>query len=350
MKGKKALVCGAGGFIGSHLVKRLKAEGCFVRGIDLKHPEFYPTQADEFIIGDLRNTAITENALRIKGGFDEVFQMAADMGGAKFIFSGNHDADLFTNSMQINLNVAEAAVSYGGKKLFYSSSACIYPQDLQINAKANNSLRESDAFPANPDSAYGWEKIASEKLYQAYQRNYGLDIRIARFHNIYGIEGTYEGERAKAPAAICTKIAKAGNGDSIEVWGDGEQTRSFCFVDDCVDGVMRLMKSDYTFPINIGSDRLISINDLAKMVIAISGKAITIKNVESDSLGVRGRNSDNTLIKKILDWVPNTPLEEGMRKTYRWIESQLTKEFMKHTGMNRGDFAFLEYVNTQKQK
>lgn len=320
---RKAIVLGAGGFIGSHMVKRLKAEGYFVRGIDLKEPEFSRTTADEFMLLDLRLQANIQKAFTVKGGFDEVYQFAADMGGALFIFTGENDADLFGNSMQINLNVAEAAVTYGARRLFYSSSACIYPQEIQENP-GHPGLKETDAFPANPDSVYGWEKIASEKLYLAYMKNYGLQVRIGRFHNIYGPEGTYQGGREKAPAAMCRKVAEAKNPGEIEVLGDGRQTRSFLFIDECIEAVRRLMQHDsYYLPLNIGSDESISINDLATLAIKASGKHITIKNVPSDALGVRGRNSDNTQIKKVLNWEPVFPIDYGMQLTYDWIAGQV---------------------------
>lgn len=327
MKQKKALVLGAGGFIGSHMVKRLKDEGYIVRGVDLKEPEFSPSKADKFIICDLRLLQNVQDVFTVRGGFDEVYQFAADMGGAGYIFTGDNDADLFSNSMAINCNVALIATNARVGKVFYSSSACIYPQDLQINAKGNNSLREIDAYPAEPDSAYGWEKIASEKLYDAYHRNYGLDVRIARFHNIYGPEGTFQGGREKAPAAMCRKAAEAVDGDEIEVWGDGNQTRSFLYIDACIEGVRRLMQSDnpdvINTPINIGSDEMVSINQLAEMAIKVSGKSLTIKNVPSTALGVRGRNSDNTLIKELLKWQPVYPLAEGIEETYTWIAGQV---------------------------
>lgn len=323
---KKALVLGAGGFIGSHMVKRLKSEGYFVIGVDLKYPEFSNTEADDFFIGDLRNKEIVENCVKIKGGFDELYQYAADMGGAEFIFTGEHDADLMPNSHLINIHVAEAAVTYRVKKIFYSSSACIYPSHIQEDPN-NPGLKESDAFPANPDSEYGYEKILSERLYQAYARNYGLNIRIARFHNIFGEEGTWDGIRAKAPAALCAKIAKSKEVNYIEVLGDGKQTRSFLYIDECTEGVRRLMASEFNAPINIGSDEMISINDFAKMIIDISGKQLYIKNVESNALGVRGRNSDNTLIKEVLGWSPTQPLRVGMEKLYSWINEQVNGQF-----------------------
>lgn len=321
MRKLTALVCGAGGFIGSHMVERLKEEGYWVRGVDLKYPEFSPTQADEFDIRDLREPYSANEAFKLVGAFDEVYQFAADMGGAGFIFSGENDADLFTNSALINLNCAQAAVTYGAKKLFYSSSACIYPQQLQLDPN-NTGLRESDAFPANPDSEYGWEKIASERLYGAYLRNYGLNLAIGRFHNVYGPEGTFNGGREKAPAALCRKVAEAGFGDIIEVWGDGLQTRSFMYIADCIEGVRRLMMSGWHMPLNIGSDEMVTVNELAYRIMKISGKELTVRNVPSTALGVRGRNSDNTQIKKILNWSPNTSLVEGLTKTYKWIQSR----------------------------
>jgi GDP-D-mannose 3', 5'-epimerase len=318
---KKALCLGAGGFIGSHMVKQLKNEGYWVRGVDLKYPEFSSSQADEFIIGDLRDKNFVDSVVKVKGGFTELFQYAADMGGAEYIFTGTHDADLMPNSHIINIHVAEAAVTYNVGKLFYSSSACIYPSHIQEDPN-NPGLKESDAFPANPDSEYGYEKILSERLYLAYKRNYGLNVRIARFHNIFGEEGTWNGIRAKAPAAICRKVSQANDGDSIEIFGDGLQTRSFLYISECIDGVRRLMKSDFSDPINIGSDEIISINDLAKMVIGISGKKLNIKNIPSNALGVRGRNSDNTLCLEKLKWKPSQLLSVGMKKLYDWVDME----------------------------
>jgi len=327
---KTALVLGAGGFIGSHMVKRLKSEGYWVRGVDLKYPDFSKSEADEFLIYDLRNPRNVEAVMRLDA-FDEVYQFAADMGGAGYIFTGEHDADVMHNSATINLNVAAWAQIYGVKKLFYSSSACMYPQEWQDpnsnfneelswhGVKYNPALPESCAYPANPDSEYGWEKLFSERLFLAYKRNYGLNVRIARFHNIFGPEGTYEGGKEKAPAALCRKVALS-NGE-VEIWGDGEQTRSFLYIDECIEGVRRLMESEFTGPVNIGSDEMISINDLAKMVAEIAGKQITLKHIEGPQ-GVRGRNSDNTLIEKELGWRPSQPLREGMEKTYKWIASK----------------------------
>ena len=327
---KKALVCGAGGFIGSHLVTRLKSEGYYVVGVDLKKPDFSITTANEFYLYDLCNFSSCSWLFK-DHEFDEVYQLAADMGGAEYIFSGDHDADVMHNSAQINLNIAKLASFHNVGKLFYSSSACMYPQEIQ-RISNNTGLKESDAYPANPDSEYGWEKLFSERLYLSYARNYGLNVRIARFHNIYGVEGTYKGGKEKAPAAMCRKVAESNfspfadftnQKQSIEVLGDGLQTRSFLYIDECIEGIRRLMESDVTEPVNIGSDEMVSINDLAKMVIAISGKNIAIKNVESKSLGVRGRNSDNAFIGEKLGWKPNYPLGKGLVRTYDWISKQV---------------------------
>jgi len=313
----KALVCGAGGFIGSHLVKQLKREGYYVIGADLKQPEFEETEADEFFVCDLRDVEWVNTLIKHKP--DEVYQLAADMGGAGYIFTGEHDADLMHNSAMINLNMAEACK---GKpiSIFYSSSACMYPHEIQT--LGNEGLRESDAYPANPDSEYGWEKLFSERLYLSYARNHKMRVRIARFHNIYGPFGTYQGGREKAPAAMCRKVILAKDGDCIEVWGDGKQTRSFLYIDECIKFIRKLMKSDCEIPLNIGSDELVSINELAQMAIDISGKKLSIKNVSSRALGVRGRNSDNTLIKSELGSAPYYPLKKGMEQTYSWINSQ----------------------------
>jgi nucleoside-diphosphate-sugar epimerase len=313
---KKALVCGAGGFIGSHLVKRLKKEGYFVRGVDLKYPEFSKSEADEFIKGDLRNLSIVDVCV---SGVDEVYQLAADMGGADYIFTGENDSDVMHNSAMINLNIVDSMKRHGVKKVFYSSSACMYPEDVQMEIDVP-ALREDMAYPGNPDSEYGWEKLFSERLFLAYARNEGFDVKIGRFHNVFGPEGTYEGGREKAPAALCRKIIKS-NGE-IEVYGDGKQTRSFLYIDECLDGVRRLMESDLNEPFNIGSDEVISINDFAQMIIDISGKQISIKNVDVQQVGVRGRNSDNTMIKEKLGWCPTQPLRVGIEKTYKWIWSR----------------------------
>jgi GDP-D-mannose 3', 5'-epimerase len=322
---KTALVLGAGGFIGSHLVKKLKKEGLLVRGVDLKHPEFSKTEADEFIVGDLRDNKVVEKVMMPISGqfFDEVYQLAADMGGAGFVFSGANDAEIMHNSALINLNVAEWAVKYKIKKLFYSSSACIYPEYNQMNPD-NPKCSEDSAYPAMPDSEYGWEKMFSERMFFAFARNHGLNVGIARFHNIFGTEGTYDGGREKAPAAICRKVLNAKDGSEIEIWGDGLQTRSFLYIDECLEGVRRLMDSDFAGPVNIGSDEMITINRLVEMVIGFSGKHLTIKHIRGP-LGVRGRNSDNHLIKEKLGWAPSNRLRDGMMLTYEWIKADMGK-------------------------
>ncbi len=319
---KKALVLGAGGFIGGHLVKRLKSEGYWVRGVDLKEHEYTKLPSDEFIIGDLRdpvvcNTVITED-------IDEIYQLAADMGGAGYIFTGEHDADVMHNSATINLNVASIAAKKNIGKVFYSSSACMYPEHNQLDPN-NPNCEESSAYPANPDSEYGWEKLFSERMYLAYSRNYGLNVRIARFHNIFGPEGTWTGGKEKAPAAMCRKVAETKDGGSIEIWGDGEQTRSFLYIDECLDGVRKLMESDFTGPVNIGSDEMVTINGLAELTASIAGKTLTLNHIDGP-LGVRGRNSDNRLIEKQLGWRPTQPLRVGMEKTYAWISEQVMKK------------------------
>ena len=318
---KKALVCGAGGFIGSHLVNRLKKEGYWVRGVDLKYPEFSPTQADDFLIGDLRNTSIC--ARMTDQPFDEVYQLAADMGGAGFVFTGDNDADIMHNSAMINLNMLEACYKRNIKKIFYSSSACIYPEYNKLDPDKPKT-HESSAYPAQPDSEYGWEKLFSERLYLAFHRNYGMDIRIARFHNIFGPEGSWNDGREKAPAALCRKVAEAEDGGEIEMWGDGKQTRSFLYIDECLEGVRMLMDSDFLGPVNIGSEEMVSINQLARMIIKIAGKTIAIKHIPGP-LGVRGRNSNNKLIKEMLGWEPKFPLTKGLEKTYKWINEQVTE-------------------------
>lgn len=322
MKTKKALVCGAGGFIGSHLVRKLKQDGYWVRGVDLKYPEFSQTAADEFIVGDLTDAGLCK--LVMQGGLDIVFQLAADMGGAGYIFTGENDANVMHNSATINLNILDAMHKTGVKRVFYSSSACMYPEHNQLDPD-NPKCSEESAYPANPDSEYGWEKLFSERLYLAYQRNHGIEARVARFHNIFGPEGTWKGGKEKSPAALCRKVAESEDKGTIEVWGDGKQTRSFLYIDECVEGILKLTLSDFSGPVNIGSDEMISINNLAKMVAEISGKTINISNIPGP-LGVRGRNSDNNLIKEKLNWAPSVPLKEGITKTFQWISEQVAKQ------------------------
>jgi len=318
---KKALCLGAGGFICSHMATRLKKEGFWVVGVDLKHPEFAPSDCDEFIIGDLRDPVLVKRIFEI-AQFDEVYQMAADMGGWLHVFSGEHDADIVHNSALINLNVAKYASETKVGKLFFSSSACAYPQELQ--EELIGGLKEKDCFPANPDSPYGWEKIFSEIVYTSFQKNYGLDIRVARFHNIFGTYGTFDGGRQKAPADICRQVAQAESGGNITLNGDGTGIRSFLYIDECIEAVRRLMNSDYTFPINIGSDEAVSINDLAQMTIDISCKRLSIKYIPSTAMGVKQRNSDNTLIEQVLRWRPSLPLQTGLEQTYNWINQQVS--------------------------
>ena len=337
---KKVLVLGAGGFIGSHLVKKLKEQGCWVRGVDLKYPEYETSGADDFVIRDLRDPRNVESVIKLEAynnnplpykfdlypfsdklQFDEVYQLAADMGGAGYIFSGDNDANVMHNSAMINLNVAYECSRQKVKKVFYSSSACMYPEHNQLDPN-NPNCEESSAYPANPDSEYGWEKLFSERMFLAFHRNYNLDIRIARFHNIFGPYGTYKDGKEKAPAAICRKVAECLDGGEIEVWGDGEQTRSFLYIDECIEGVLKLMESDFVGPVNIGSDEMVTINDMVKSVIDISGKKVYIKHVDGPT-GVRGRNSDNNLIKEKLNWSPTQPLYDGLIKTYKWINSKI---------------------------
>jgi nucleoside-diphosphate-sugar epimerase len=319
---KRALVCGAGGFIGGHLVNRLKSEGYWVRGVDLKYNEYGNGNADEFVIGDLTDPVICRQVA--EGGFDEVYQLAADMGGAGYIFTGENDAAVMHNSALCNLNMLHAAQQAGVKKIFYSSSACMYPEYNQLDPN-NPKCSEESAYPAAPDSEYGWEKLFSERLYLTYQRNLGITVKVARFHNIFGPQGTWRGGKEKAPAAICRKVIEAGDGGTIEIWGDGKQTRSFLYVEECVEGIRRLMESDFSGPVNIGSEEMISINDFAKLIAEISGKSITINNIKGPE-GVRGRNSDNTLIQEKLGWAPSHSLREGITKTYHWIAEQAAKE------------------------
>ena len=316
---KTAIVCGAGGFIGGHLVNKLKEEGYWVRGIDVKENEYGNNNADDFTLGDLRNPIICDQLFDRQ--IDEVYQLAADMGGAGYIFTGEHDAVVMHNSATINLNMAEASKNHQVKKLFYSSSACMYPEYNQLDPD-NPKCSEESAYPAAPDSEYGWEKLFSERLYLAYMRNYKLEVRIARFHNIYGPLGTWNGGREKAPAAICRKVAEAKDGGEVEIWGDGKQTRSFLYIDECVDAIRRLMKSDFTGPVNVGSEEMIAINDLVKMVAKVAKKNIYIKNIPGPT-GVRGRNSDNKLIKEKLGWAPTESLMDGISKTYNWIQGEI---------------------------
>lgn len=329
---KKTVILGGGGFIGGHLAKRLKDEGCYVRICDIKNHEYFDHSeiCHEFILADLRDPKSVE--IVIGEGFDEVFQLAADMGGAGYIFTGEHDADVMHNSAMINLNVAHECVRKKIKKLFYSSSACIYPEFNQVDPD-NPNCEESSAYPAKPDSEYGWEKLFSERLFLAFNRNYGLNVRIVRFHNIFGPQGTWKGGKEKAPAAMLRKAAEAKDGDEIEVWGDGLQTRSFLYIDECLEAVKRFMDTDFTGPVNVGSEEMVTINELARMAINISGKNIKIRNIQGQEfidkygfkcpLGVRGRNSDNRLYRRMMGWEVSQPLFEGMKITYDWIEKQI---------------------------
>jgi nucleoside-diphosphate-sugar epimerase len=326
---KKALVLGAGGFIGNHLVNRLKSEGYWVRAADLKYPEYSKTQADEFVICDLRNKNEFSLLMMAPGqhslddrenSFDEMYQLAADMGGAGYIFSGENDANVMHNSAQINILACELATNFSVKKVFYSSSACMYPAYNQEDPN-NPKCSEESAYPAAPDSEYGWEKLFSERLYLAFNRNHGLDVRIARFHNIYGPLGTWRGGKEKAPAAICRKVLTSTNGE-IEIWGDGTQTRSFLYIDGCIEGIRKLMDSSFLGPVNLGSDEMVTINQLVDIACSIENKQLK-KNHIPGPLGVRGRNSDNDLIKQKLGWAPNYSLKKGIEKTYEWIKTQL---------------------------
>ena len=318
---KTALVCGAGGFIGSHLVNRLKSEGFWVRGVDLKFPDFSETNADDFIVGDLRNQILVDSVINQK--FDEVYQLAADMGGAGYIFTGENDAGIMHNSATINLNVLEACRKRNNKNIFYSSSACMYPEYNQLDPDDPNCSEES-AYPANPDSEYGWEKLFSERLYLAYNRNYGMNCKVARYHNIFGPEGTWEGGKEKAPAAMCRKVAVVDHGSAIEVWGDGEQTRSFLFIDECLEASIRLMRSDFAGPVNIGSDEMVTINELVEIVRSFAQKKFMVTHIDGPT-GVRGRNSDNRLIQEKLGWAPSAALSDGIQKTYNWIQDQVAR-------------------------
>ena len=373
---KKCLVLGAGGFIGSHMVRRLKSEGAWVRGVDLKHPDFSASAADEFIIGDLRDVDVVRKVIEYKGEqgnyynavpnylietFDEIYQFAADMGGAGYIFTGEHDAEIMHNSASINLNLLEEVrklnESYGTKwdskplenrnttKIFYSSSACMYPEHNQLDPN-NPDCRETSAYPANPDSEYGWEKLFSERLYLSYHRNYDIPVRIARYHNIYGPEGTWYGGREKAPAAICRKVAYAGLADTIEVWGDGEQTRSFLYIDECIEATRRIMDSDCTEPLNIGSEEMVTINELVRITARVANKSIGRDHVDVPHTGVRGRNSNNDLIREKLGWDYSMPLEEGIRKTYNWIMGQIAKGISDDADIS--DKKYLAYGNCGK--
>lgn len=316
---KKTLVLGAGGFIGGHLVKRLKAQGCYVKGVDLVPHAYTDLPAHDFVIGDLRDPRVVAQV--IDQDVDEIYQLAADMGGAGYIFTGDNDADVMHNSATINLNVASEAVKKGAKKVFYSSSACMYPEYNQLDP-SNPKCAEDSAYPAYPDSEYGWEKLFSERLFLAFKRNYNLNVRVARFHNIFGPQGSWNNGKEKAPAALCRKVAQTESGGSIDVWGDGLQTRSFLYIDECLEAVERLMQSNFTGPVNIGSEEMVSINDFAKMIIRMSGKDIKIENIPGPE-GVRGRNSDNDLIYSKLGWKPTQPLAVGLQKTYDWISHQV---------------------------
>jgi len=343
---KTALVLGAGGFIGSHMVKHLKSKGYWVRGVDVKYPEHSKTEADEFVLGDLTDQILADRVVQFKGPynnfynfvpskhidtFDEIYQFAADMGGAGYIFTGDHDADVMNNSASINLNILRSLKDLNDLKgvnkttIFFSSSACMYPEHIQLDPN-NPGLKEDDAYPAGPDSEYGWEKLFSERLYFAYHRNYGIPVRVARYHNIFGPEGTWRGGKEKSPAAICRKVAELpADGGEIEIWGDGEQTRSFLYIDECVEATYRLVQSDFMGPVNIGSEEMVTINQLADLAAKAAGKTITKKHIDGP-LGVRGRNSNNDLIREKLQWDYSMSLEEGIAKTYNWINSQLENQ------------------------
>jgi len=328
---KNALVMGAGGFIGSHMVDRLKKEGYFVKGVDLKYPDYENTSADDFIIGDLRNADLVKQLIQTESGnpFDEIYQFAADMGGAGFVFTGDNDADIMHNSATINLNLLDAqaelnkTLKENKTKIFYSGSACMYPEFNQLDPD-NPDCKEDSAYPADPDSEYGWEKLFSERLYFAYNRNYDIQVRVARYHNIFGINGTWDGGREKAPAAICRKVALQKN-KSIEIWGDGKQTRSFLYIDECIEATRRLMESDFIGPVNIGSEEMVTINELVNIVSKVAQKDIEINHIEGP-VGVRGRNSNNDLIRSKLGWDYQMTLEQGITKTYDWILGEIAKK------------------------
>ena len=318
---KRILVCGAGGFIGSHLVEKLASEGHYVVGVDLKKPLYSDFAGTYFYEMDLRRQTLVEKLFQLESPFDEIYQLAADMGGAGYIFTGEHDADIMYNSVQINLNILNCAVNSKVKKIFYSSSACAYPEHNQTDP-LNPICTESSAYPANPDSEYGWEKLFSERLYMTYEKNYGIECRIARFHNIFGPRGSWNNGKEKSPAALCRKVAMADDNDEIEIWGPGTQTRSFLYIDECIDGIQRIMASDYNKPLNLGSERMISINDLATLIGSLTNKSIRIKNVDGP-LGVMGRKSDNKLIREAINWSPDENLESGLLQTYHWINEQI---------------------------
>jgi nucleoside-diphosphate-sugar epimerase len=318
VKPKTVIVTGAGGFIGGHLVKRLKTEGFWVRAIDIKEPEYSSTAADEFLLGNLCDQAFARQAVE---GVQEIYQLAADMGGAGYLFTGERDAAVMHNSATINLNILEYGRRAGVQRFFYSSSACVYPEYNQLDPN-NPKCSEASVYPAAPDSEYGWEKLFSERLYLSYMRNYGVQVRIARFHNIFGPEGAWTGGKEKAPAAVCRKVAETPAGGEIEIWGDGEQTRSFLYIDECLEGLRRLMDSDFTGPVNIGSEEMVTINQLAVLVMQIASKKLSIRHINGP-LGVRGRNSDNRLIAEKLNWKPSRPLAEGLEKTYAWIAARV---------------------------
>jgi nucleoside-diphosphate-sugar epimerase len=318
---RTALVCGAGGFIGHHLVRRLKHEGYWVRGVDLKFPRFSESDADDFVVGDLRTQSFVERVIDRR--FDEVYQLAADMGGAGYIFTGEHDAHVMHNSATINLNVLDGCFRRNVRRIFYSSSACMYPEYNQRDPESPK-CSEDSAYPAAPDSEYGWEKLFSERLYLAYGRNHGLQVRIARYHNIFGPEGSWNDGKEKAPAALCRKVAQAQDGGEVEIWGDGGQTRSFLFIDECIEGTIRLMRSEWTGPVNIGSEEMVTINSLVEMIAAIAGKQVRKRHIPGPT-GVRGRNSDNHLIQKMLGWCPQRSLQSGLTPTYHWIERQVMR-------------------------